>query len=281
MLPEARRRRHAPRVAGRGAMREQGGTEQGDDVMAVLAGQVAIVTGGSRGIGGAIARAFAREGADVAFCHLDDPEGAAETAAAIAAAGRRCHAEAFDVADADRLRAFVAAAEAALGPADILVANAGMNLRGPLETLPEATFRRIMDVHFMHTVVAAQAVYPGMAARGRGRIITLSSQLAFKGAANLTPYTAAKGAILSFTRSFALEAAPRGVRVNSIAPGPVDTALTQSRGPEWRAAIEAALPAGRLGRPEEIAETALLLAGPGGDFYVGACLSPNGGDVMH
>lgn len=249
--------------------------------MTVLAGQVAIVTGGSRGIGGAIVRAFARAGADIAFCHLDDDAGAAETIAAVAALGRRCHADSFDVSDSDRLRGFIATAEAALGPADILVANAGINLRGPFETLPEATYRRIMDVHFMHTVVAAQAVYPGMAERGRGRIITLSSQLAFKGAANLTPYTAAKGAILAFTRSLSLEAAPRGVRVNSIAPGPVDTALTQSRGPEWRAAIEAALPAGRLGRPEDIAETALLLAGPGGDFYVGACLSPNGGDVMH
>jgi 3-oxoacyl-[acyl-carrier protein] reductase len=249
--------------------------------MSDLTGEIAIVTGGSRGIGAAIVRAFARAGADVAFCHLDDPDGAAETAAAVAALGRRVHHADFDVADGARLRGFVAGAEAALGPCSILVANAGMNLRGPFETLPEATFRRVMDVHFMHTVIAAQAVYPGMKARGRGRIITLSSQLAFKGAPLLTPYTSAKGAILSFTRSLSLEAAPHGVRVNSIAPGPVDTALTQSRGPEWRAAIEAALPAGRLGRPEDIAATALLLAGPGGDFYVGACLSPNGGDVMH
>ena len=249
--------------------------------MTDLAGQVAIVTGGSRGIGAAILRAFARAGADVAFCHLDDAERAAAIAADVAALGRRVHAESLDVADGARLRAFIAAAEAALGPADILVTNAGMNLRGPFETLPEATFRRILDVHLMHTIVAAQAVYPGMVARGRGRIITIASQLAFKGSANLSPYTAAKGAILSFTRSLALEAAPRGVRVNSIAPGPVDTDLTRSRGPEWRAAIEAALPTGRLGSPEDIAETALLLAGRGGDFYVGACLSPNGGDVMH
>lgn len=249
--------------------------------MTELAGQVAIITGGSRGIGGAIARAFARAGADIAFCHLDDAEGAAATAAAIAALGRRVHHEAFDVADTARLRAFIAAAEAALGPPDILVANAGLNIRGAFETVSEDVFRRILDVHVMHTVTAAQAVYPGMVARGRGRIITLSSQLAFKGAVNIVPYCAAKGAILSFTRALALEAAPHGVRVNSIAPGPIDTAMTQARGPEWRAAIEASLPIGHLGVPEDIAATALLLAGPGGNFYVGACLSPNGGDVMH
>lgn len=249
--------------------------------MSELAGQVAIITGGSRGIGAAIALAFAGAGADIAFCHLDDAAGAAETEAAIAALGRRVRSQPLDVADGERLRAFIAASEDALGPCDILVTNAGMNLRGAFETLSEATFRRVMDVHVMHSVIAAQAVYPGMRARGRGRIITISSQLAFKGAVNLTPYTAAKGAILSFTRSLALEAAPHGVRVNSIAPGPIDTALTRSRGDEWRAAVEAALPAGRLGTPEDIAATALLLAGPGGGFYVGACLSPNGGDVMH
>ena len=249
--------------------------------MTELAGQVAIVTGGSRGIGGAIALAFARAGADIAFCHLDDAEGAAATAEAITALGRRVHHESFDVADGVRLRGFIAAAEAALGPPDILVTNAGINLRGAFETLPEETFRRVMDVHYMHTVTAAQAVYPGMAARKRGRIITISSQLVFKGAPNIVPYCAAKGAILAFTRALALEAAPHGVRVNSIAPGPVDTALTQSRGPEWRAMIEASLPSGRLGVPEDIAPTALLLAGRGGDFYIGACLSPNGGDVMH
>lgn len=249
--------------------------------MTELSGQVAIITGGSRGIGAAIALAFARAGADIAFCHLDDEAGATETAAAITALGRRVHHAALDVADSPALRGFIGAAEAALGPADILVTNAGINIRGPFESLAEADFRRILDVHVMHTVIAAQAVYPGMVARKRGRIITISSQLAFKGSAGIVPYCAAKGAILSFTRALSLEAAPHGVRVNSIAPGPIDTALTQARGAAWRAAIEASLPAGQLGVPEDIAATALLLAGPGGNFYVGACLSPNGGDVMH
>ena len=249
--------------------------------MSELAGQVAIITGGSRGIGAAIALAFAHAGADIAFCHLDDADGAVAIAGAVTALGRRVRHESLDVANGARLRSFIAAAEAALGPPDILVTNAGINLRGPFEALPEETFRRVMDVHYMHTVVAAQAVYPGMVARRRGRIITISSQLAFNGAMELAPYCAAKGAILSFTRALALEAAPHGVRVNSIAPGPVDTALTRSRGPEWRAMVEASLPIGHLGVPEDIAPTALLLAGRGGEFYVGACLSPNGGDVMH
>jgi 3-oxoacyl-[acyl-carrier protein] reductase len=246
-----------------------------------LQGQVAVITGGSRGIGGAIACAFARAGADVAFCHLDDAEGAAETLRATADAGRRGFERACDVADAAALRAFLAAAEDALGPTDILVCNAGMNIRGAFEALDEAVFDRMLAVHLMGTVTACRAVYPGMAARGRGRIITISSQLVFKGGTGIAPYVTAKAAILGFTRALALEAAPKGIRVNSIAPGPIDTDLTRPRGPEWRRMIEAALPAGRLGRPEEIAETALLLAGPGGDFYVGACLSPNGGDVMH
>ena len=249
--------------------------------MSALAGQVAIVTGGSKGIGGAIVRAFAEAGADIAFCHLGDKPGEAETIAAVQGLGRRAYAEECDVADSARLRAFIAAAEAKLGVPDILVANAGINIRGPLQELTEETIDHVLAVHVKHTFIACQAVLPGMMARKRGRIITLSSQLVFKGAANLTPYTAAKGAILAFTRSLSLEAAPHGVRVNAIAPGPVDTDLTRLRGPEWKAMIEASLPSGRLGRPEDIAATALLLAGPGGDFYIGACLSPNGGDVMY
>lgn len=109
----------------------------------------------------------------------------------------------------------------------------------------------------------------------------MASQRALKGAANAAPYSAAKAAIIGFTRSLSWEAAPKGVRVNAIAPGPIDTDLTATMTDDDRAAFKAALPLHRFGTPEEIAATALLLAGPQGGFYVGACLSPNGGDVMH
>ena len=120
-----------------------------------------------------------------------------------------------------------------------------------------------------------------MVARGRGCIINVASQRGLKGAVNSAPYSAAKAAIMGFTRALAWEATPKGVRVNAIAPGPIDTDLTATMDPADRQAFIDALPVGRFGRPEEIAATALLLAGPQGGFYVGACLSPNGGDVMY
>jgi 3-oxoacyl-[acyl-carrier protein] reductase len=248
---------------------------------AILAGRVAYVTGGSRGIGRACALAFAGAGADVALCHFEDAARAEAVAAEIAALGRRAFPMHADVADPRQTAAFAAPAEAALGPCDILLNNAGINIRGPFEAMTEAVFDRVMDVHVKGMVFMAQHVYPGMAARGFGRIINVSSQLAVKGGPDIVPYVTAKGAIWGFTKALAWEAAPKGVRVNAIAPGPVETDLTAARGPEWKAAMERALPVGRLGRPEDIAHTALLLAGPGGDFYLGALLSPNGGDVMY
>jgi 3-oxoacyl-[acyl-carrier protein] reductase len=247
-----------------------------------LAGQVAIITGGSRGIGRAIALLFAREGADIAFCHLNDAEGAAEVTAGITALGRRAFALSLDVSNLPALRGFIADAQAQLGPCDILVNNAGLNIRGAIGTITEDMFDRVMDVHVKASFFAAQAVWDGMAARGRGRIITTASQLGLKGAANIVPYCTAKAALIGFTRALGHEGAPKGILVNAIAPGPVATDLTAQLGPEWAASIGAKLPIGRVGQPEEIAAAALLLASsPGGDFFVGATLSPNGGDIMH
>ena len=242
---------------------------------------VAIVTGASRGIGRATALLLAENGFDIAFNHLGDHARAREVGAAIEALGRSTfHAEA-DMADPAAIRAFAAAAQVALGPPDVLVNNAGINIRGPFESFAEGDFDRIMAVNVKGVFVMAQAVYPAMLERGSGRIINIASQLAFKGQEELVPYCMAKAAIVGFTRALAREAAPRGVLVNAVAPGPVTTDLTAVRGPEWSAAMAAALPDRRMGTPEDIAATILLLAGPGGAFYAGACLSPNGGDVMH
>ncbi len=246
-----------------------------------LAGQIALITGGSRGIGRATALAFAAEGADIAFCHLDDGAKADATAAEIAALGRRAMHRLVDVADTAATRAFAAEAAAMLGPIDILFNNAGINIRKKFEDYTEAEFDRIVAVHLKGMFFMAQAVYPAMVARGRGCIINIASQRGLKGAVNAAPYSAAKAAIMGFTRALAWEATPKGVRVNAIAPGPIDTDLTATMAPADRQAFIDALPVGRFGRPEEIAATALLLAGPQGGFYVGACLSPNGGDVMY
>jgi 3-oxoacyl-[acyl-carrier protein] reductase len=246
-----------------------------------LQGQIALVTGGSRGIGRATALAFAAEGADIAFCHLDDGPKADETAAEITALGRRAMHRSVDVADIAAGRRFAEDDAASFGPVDILFNNAGMNIRKPFEAYTEDEFDRILSVHLKGMFFMAQAVYPAMVARGRGCIINVASQRGLKGAVNSAPYSAAKAAIMGFTRALAWEATPKGVRVNAIAPGPIDTDLTRQMTDEQRRAFMAELPVGRFGRPEEIAATALLLAGPEGGFYVGACLSPNGGDVMY
>lgn len=245
-----------------------------------LAGKVALVTGGSRGIGGAIVVAFAESGADVAFCHYQDGENAQKTEAEVVSFGRRCHAAECDVADLKAALNMVVEAEAALGPIDILVNNAGFNVNRPFEEITEAEFDRMMNIHFRSTFFISQACYRGMAERGWGRIINMASQLVSKGSVNLTHYCAAKGAISAFTRALAWEAAPKGVLVNAIAPGPVDTALLKNLADEWRTAKLAELPIGRFAEPEEIAPTAVLLASEDGSYYVGATLMPAGGDVM-
>ena len=246
-----------------------------------LAGQVALITGGSRGIGRATALAFAREGADIGFCHLADDDKAAETAAEIAALGRRVVQRACDVSNLAAGRAFATWVAEQLGTIDILFNNAGSNVRKPFEQMTEQDFDFILDTHLKGMFFMAQNVYPAMLARGRGCIINVASQLGIKGGPDITPYCAAKAGIAGFTRALAWEAAPKGIRVNAIAPGPIDTDLVARNSPEWRRAFEARLPAGRFGTADEIAATALLLAGPQGGFYVGATLSPNGGDVMH
>lgn len=246
-----------------------------------LLGQVALVTGGSRGIGRATALAFAREGADIGFCHLDDSAEASETALKIQAMGRKVVHANVNVADIVASGGFAGHVAAELGAIDILFNNAGSNIKKPFEDITEMDFDAIVDVHLKGMFFMAQSVYPSMKLRRRGCIINIASQLGIKGGSNLSPYCAAKAGIAGFTRALAWEAAPFGIRVNAIAPGPIETDLVRGNSAAWRAEFVARLPLGRFGTPEEVAATAVLLAGPHGGFYVGATLSPNGGDVMH
>ncbi len=245
-----------------------------------LRGRVALVTGGSRGIGAAIVRAFVAEGADVAFCHLDDDDRAAEVRSEIEAAGRRTYEASCDVADEAAVETFVSAVREKCGAIDILVNNAGTSSEAPFEAITPAEFDRMIAVNLRGTFLMTRVCYPEMRSRGAGRIINIASQLAYRGAAGLVHYCAAKAGVIGFTRALAREAASYGILVNAIAPGPVDTDLMTAMSDGWKESKRRELPLHRFGTPEEIAPTAVLLASEAGSFYVGQTLSPNGGDVM-
>ena len=245
-----------------------------------LNGRKALVTGGSRGIGAAIVRLFAAEGAEVALLHLGDRDNADRLAGLLEEQGRSALALECDVADPDAVAGAVSQVEKTLGRVDVLVNCAGVVDQMPFEQITVEHWDRMIAVHLRGTFLVAHAVWPGMVARGSGRIVNFASQVAYKGMAGLTHYCAAKAGIIGLTRALALEGARHGVTVNAIAPGPTDTDILLGMPPEWRAQKMAELPIGRFATPEEIAPTALLLASDDGAFYVGQTLSPNGGDVM-
>lgn len=245
-----------------------------------LDGRNAIVTGGSRGIGRGIALLLAEHGADIAFNHYRDAERAEQTAAEIEALGRKSfHAE-CDVSSPAAVRAFYGDAVAALGDIAILVNNAGHNVTERFADVTEESFDRMLGVHVKGTFFMTQAVFPDMVARGEGRIINVTSQLAYKGAPLLTHYAAAKGANTTFTRALALECAGTGVLVNAVAPGVTHTDLLTPLADELLDGLKAAIPLGRFAEVDEIVPAALLLASPEGSFFHGTCISPNGGEVM-
>ncbi len=241
-----------------------------------LVGRTALVTGGASGIGRAIVQAFVAEGAQVVV--LDrNADWARATAAEDGAAG----GVGADVADEEQVVAAVASARELLGRIDVLVNSAGLLTQSPLVDMPLAQWRETIDVDLTGVFLLCRAVVPEMVARGDGRVINIASQLALKGGASLTHYSAAKAGVLGLTKSLALEVSASGVLVNAIAPGPVETPLVDGISEDWKSAKRRELPLGRFGRPEEVAPTAVLLASsPGGDLYVGQTLGPNSGDVM-
>ncbi|WP_343080056.1 3-oxoacyl-ACP reductase family protein [Ostreiculturibacter nitratireducens] len=240
-----------------------------------LAGKVALVTGGSRGIGRAIALALARKRAKVAFCHPGDPAAGA-TLSEIQGLSMGMEQTA-DVSDEAAVEAFFDAATDAFGPPDILVNNAGILRQSPLAKTGVEEFDRVIAVNLRGTFLASRAFVRRAQA---GRIINIASDLGILGREEMSAYTASKGAIIALTRTLARELAPN-ILVNAIAPGSIETDMTSpaSMSPE-QLAKDMATPLARFGQPEDIAAMACFLAGAESNFVTGQCFGVNGGSVM-
>jgi 3-oxoacyl-[acyl-carrier protein] reductase len=243
-------------------------------------GKVVLVTGAQRGIGRAIALRFATAGADVALNYLDDRAAAEATTGAIAALGRRATAIAADISRPAEARRLVAEAERALGPLDVLVNNAGIFPRTPFLELDEATWDAVLDTNLKATFVCAQEAARRMVAAGRpGVIVNLSSGAPYRGSLRATAYMASKLGIVGLTRGMARELAPRGIRVNAVAPGITNTAMPRlGNTEEALAALARASPAGRLAEPEDIADVVVFLATDEARHVVGQLIHVNGGE---
>lgn len=248
--------------------------------MGKLDERVALVTGASRGIGAAIARALGEEGARVAVNYHRSEAQALAVVAAIEAAGSKAIALQADVSDAAAVRGLVERTVAAFGPIDILVNNAGILTASPLDQMSDDVWDEMLATNLRSVFLCARAVLPAMLARGRGKIINISSQLGQKGMPNHAHYAAAKAGIIGFTRALAREVGPRGVQVNAIAPGPIETDLMGPITDEFRREKSAIFALRRLGLPEEVAPTAVFLASEESSYYAGQTLCPNGGDIM-
>jgi len=247
--------------------------------MAKLSGKIAAVTGSGQGIGRAIALLFAREGAAVAVVDRNESAGQ-RTAQEIRQSGQRAFAVQADVGQEEQVVEAFQLVVQELGPVDILVNNAGIDTTSRVVDMPTPMWDDMIRVNLRSVFLCTRAVLPSMLKRRAGRIINIASQLAYKGAAEMAHYAAAKAGVIGFTRSVAYEVADQGITINAIAPGPIDTELFQKLPEDWRKRKLAELPIRRAGTVDEIAPTALLLASEDGAYYLGATLNPNGGDVM-
>jgi len=247
-----------------------------------LTGKIALVTGAASGIGAAVASAFAAAGARV-YVNYPGPDcadAARAVARVISDAGGMAEVVDADVTNEAEVSAMFEHMLERESRFDILVNNAGVAHSGAVESLALADFLHVLNVHLIGTFLCTRAALPHLYAQNSGRIINTASQLAYIGAPGFAHYTAAKGGILSFTRSLALEIGDRNITSNCVAPGATMTPMLADVPEDVIAAIRAKIPAGRLAEVDDIVGAYLFLASDAAAHFRGQCLSPNGGDAF-
>ena len=252
--------------------------------MKELKGKISLVTGGSRGIGRAIVAALADSGADVAFTYQNSREQSEALAKAISEKGVRCRAFQANVASPEEMEKVVKQVTDELGPITILVNNAGINRDRSFLKMTKSMWDEVMSVDLDGVFNTTQLVLKNMMSNGNGdsggRIINISSIVGQTGNFGQVNYAAAKGAIISFTESLARELARKGITVNAVAPGFIETDMVSGMPEAALAQVKAMTPMGRLGKPEEIADAVVFLASPRSSFVTGQVLAVNGGMYM-
>jgi len=245
-----------------------------------LKGKVALVTGGSRGIGRAIVTALADAGADVAFTYQQSKEQAEALARTVSGKGLRCLACQANVASADEMQNVIRQVIAGLGPISILVNNAGINRDKSFLKMTKPMWDEVINVNLNGVFHTTQLALQDMIGSGWGRIINISSVVGQTGNFGQANYAATKGALISFTESLARELAKKGITVNAVAPGFIETDMVSAMPPAALDQVRASTPMGRLGKPEEVADAVLFLASPRSSFLTGQVLAVNGGMYM-
>ena len=245
--------------------------------MGELDGRVALVTGGSRGIGAAICTELAAAGATVAVNYVRNAEAAERVCSEIAAAGGTAHAVPGDVSSSEGARALVAGVEESIGPIDILVNNAGITRDNLIMKLSAEDWQEVIDTNLAGAFFTCQALSRPMLKRRSGSIVNVSSVVGVHGNAGQTNYAASKAGLLGLTKALAKELGGRGIRVNAIAPGYITTEITAGLPDGAREAILAGTPLGRLGEPSDVARAVRFLVSDAASFITGDVLAVDGG----
>jgi 3-oxoacyl-[acyl-carrier protein] reductase len=239
--------------------------------------KVALVSGGSRGIGRATVRRLARDGYDVGFCYRSDDEAAATLLKELAEIGVRAHAARADVADGAAVRAWVAAAVEALGPPDVVVTAAGITRDNPLVLMKDEDWNAVLRTNLDGVYHVCHAAAFQMMKRRSGCIVNISSVAGVYGSPTQSNYSASKAGIIGFSRALAKETGRYGIRVNVVAPGYIDTDMTSVLSEQVRKKALEAVPLRRLGTADEVAGLVAYLAGPDAGYVTGAVLQIDGG----